>query len=110
MIQPSFETKVQVSKEIPPFGWDQDREHVELYILIKGTSTAWGENWKDHIQLNCSQRSIRVTVNDLFGKDFELLLDGLYEEIIAAPTKFQPKSDSVHIKFEKVISFVWTCG
>ena len=103
-VQPTVKAKFQSSKEIPPYGWDQDREHLELYILVKGTSTAWGSSWKDHIQLHCSQRCIRVTISDLFGKDFELLLDGLYEEIATVPTKFQPKSDSLHIKFEKVIS------
>jgi hypothetical protein len=101
--QPTFGSEGQVLKEVPPFGWDQDKEHVELYILVNGTSTAWGERWKEHIQLHISPRSIRVTVYNLYGRHFELLLDGLYEEIATTPTKFQPQRDSVHIKFKKVI-------
>jgi hypothetical protein len=103
-VQPSFQRQSLNSKpEVPPFGWDQDREHLELYILVKGTLNAWGDSWKEHIQLHCSQRSVRITITDLFGKNMELLLDGLYEEIATKPTKFQPKKDSVYLKFAKVL-------
>ena len=102
-VQASYNRKGPVSKVVPPFGWDQDREYLEVYVLVKGTSNAWGGSWKEHIQLHCTHRSIRVTITDLFGKGYELLLDGLYEEIATIPTNFQPKKDIVHIKVAKVV-------
>ena len=102
----SFRDKDLPAPETPPYGWDQDRESLKVYILLEGTNLAWGNEWQQHVKVDVGRNSMHVTITDLKGKNFELILNGLYEEISASPACIRLRKDSIYIKLEKVPWFL----
>jgi hypothetical protein len=94
---------------IPRYGWDQDREYVEVYVLVEGSKNSWGDSWQEHLKVKLSRYSLRISIMDLGGKNYELHLDGLYEEINTSPAKIQARHDCIYIKLEKVRAYIYVC-
>lgn len=98
----NFDNRIPPESISPRYGWDQDKEHVEIYILLEGTKSLWGENWHEHLNVSLSRCSVRISISNLLGKNYELFLDGLYEEINACQALIQTRNDCILVRIEKV--------
>ncbi|XP_070532160.1 calcyclin-binding protein-like [Ptychodera flava] len=98
------ETKPQVyTVKITNYGWDQSDKFVKFYITLNGIQQLPKEN----CVIKFGEKSLHVLVNNLQGKNHELIINNLLKPIIVEDSHFKVKTDMLVVLLKKKDKETW---
>ncbi|XP_052093096.1 calcyclin-binding protein-like [Mytilus californianus] len=86
------------------YAWDQSEKFMKLYVTLNGVQSLP----KDQVTSHFTKRSIRLKVNDLDGKNHELYISNLFDDVQPSESFVKIKKDTVLVMMRKDNSKTWT--
>jgi len=86
------------------YAWDQSDKFFKLFVTLTNAHTLA----EDKVNCKFGDRSVELTVNELDGKNYSLLIKNLAEMIDPAKSHWKVKTDSVVVFLAKKSPIKWT--
>jgi len=83
--------------QIRTYGWDQSDKFVKLYVTVDGITAAD----KDKVSCSFTVRGVTLTVSDVGGKNYQLVINNLAENISPDTSSFKAKEGTVVLLLAK---------
>lgn len=88
---------------ITTYAWDQSDKYMKLYVTLKDVHSLS----KDQITCQFTNKSIKLNVSDLNGKNHQLYIANLMENILPADSYHKVKTDTVLVMLKKDAAKTW---
>lgn len=88
---------------IKTYAWDQSDKFMKLYVTLKDVHSLP----KDQITCQFTNKSVRLNVSDLNGKNHELYIANLMENILPDDSYHKVKTDTVLVMLRKGAVKTW---
>jgi len=86
-------------KDITNYAWDQSEKFMKIYVSLDGLEGGFP---KENVKTEFTQKSFRLLVENLHGKNYQCHVGFLWSKIIPAECYFKIKSDSILVMLRKV--------
>ncbi|CAG0882861.1 unnamed protein product [Cyprideis torosa] len=91
--------------KISNYGWDQSEKFVKVYVTLNGVGRIPSTN----VTCDFSASSFHLLVKDLEGKNYEMVIKDLLEDINPTDSHFKVKTDMVVVFLKKSqVSHTWS--
>lgn len=92
--------------KLSTYAWDQSEKFVKLYVTINGVEKVSAEN----VQCNFTAKSFEMNVNNVNGKNYEMIVKGLLHPISVDKSYFKIKTDTVLLMLcKEKMGEKWDC-
>jgi len=95
--KPSVKAPTRMLSTITNYGWDQSDKFMKIYVTINGVQGADKEN----VKCEFTDRSFKLYVSDLSGKDHTCHISHLHDNILPADSYHKVKTDMVLLMLKK---------
>ncbi|XP_013419953.1 calcyclin-binding protein [Lingula anatina] len=89
--------KTRCTVDITTYGWDQSDKFMKIYVTSNGVQ----KNPAENVTSSFTERSMKLRIQDLEGKDYLLEIRHLFDDIIPTESYHKVKTDMVLVMLKK---------